>query len=147
MYYSRKVDIFQNQKSQVIVFMKKEIYFTKDYQNQDAVMMFQPINDLSPLNLPRTVEEVVDLLYLDLKLRDKVILASLSEDDLEATVYLALAKTIRKEFGLYNGNDELLNSCSSYLGSSYDRYEDPAMVIVKELWKMICEKHKLRIFK
>jgi hypothetical protein len=110
-------------------------------------MMFQPINELSPISLPRTVKEVVDILYLDLKLRDKVVLASLSENDLESSVYLALAKTIRKEFGLYSGNDELLKSCSSLLGTSYDRYEDPAMVIIKELWKMIRKKHQLRIFK
>ena len=110
-------------------------------------MMFQPLNELSPVNLPRTVAEVVDILYLDLKLRDKVIMASLSEKDLEASVYLALAKTIRKEFGLYSGNNELLNSCSSFLGKTYDRYEDPAMVIVKELWKKIRKNHILRISK
>ncbi len=110
-------------------------------------MMFQPMNELAPSPLPRTVEEVVDILYLDLKLRDKVILASLSENELETSVYLALAKTIRKEFGLYSGNGELLASCSSLLGTTYDRYEDPAMVIVKELWKKIKQKHQLRIFK
>jgi hypothetical protein len=110
-------------------------------------MMFQPINEFSPAAPPRTVKEVVDILYLDLKLRDKVVLASLSEKDLESSVYLALAKTIRKEFGLYSGNEELLKSCSSFLGTSYDKYEDPAMVIVKELWKMIRQKHQLRIFK
>ena len=74
-------------------------------------------------------------------------MASLSEKDLEASVYLALAKTIRKEFGLYSGNNELLNSCSSFLGKTYDRYEDPAMVIVKELWKKIRKNHILRISK
>lgn len=110
-------------------------------------MMFQPLNEMTTINLPKTVGEVVDILFLDLSFRDKVTLASLSEDDLEASVYLALAKTIRKEFGLYNGNNELLASCSSLLGQSYDKYEDPVMVIIKELWKKIKNTHRLRLIK
>ncbi len=109
--------------------------------------MFQPLNDINPLSLPGTVEEVVNLLFFDLSFRDKVVLASLTENDLETSVYLALAKTIRKEFGLYSGNHALLESCSNLLGSRYDRYEDPAMVIVKELWKKIKDTHQLRIVK
>jgi len=108
-------------------------------------MMFQPLNESLVLSLPRTVEEVVEILFRDLQLRDKVVLASLTEDELESTVYLALAKTIRKEFGLYSGNHDLLSSCSSYLGRDYDRYEDPTMVIVKELWKKIKKSHSLRV--
>lgn len=110
-------------------------------------MMFQPLQEPSPISPPRTVEEVVDILFSDLQLRDKVILASLTEDELESSLYLALAKTLRKEFGLYSDNRALLASCSSYLGSEYDRYEDPAMVIVKELWKKIRHSHGLRIIK
>ncbi len=110
-------------------------------------MMFQPLNKQALTSLPRTVEEVVNILYSDLSLRDKVVLASLSESDLESTVYLALAKTIRREFGLYNGNHELLASCSSFLGTSYDKFEDPAMVIVKELWQKIRRTHCLHVIK
>jgi hypothetical protein len=110
-------------------------------------MMFQPINDLLAVNPPRSVEDVVEVLYRDLLFRDKVILASLSENELETSVYLALAKTIRKEFGLYSGNQELLSSCSTFLGKEYDEYEDPAMVIIKELWKKIRATHRLRSIK
>ncbi|MEE4241070.1 MAG: hypothetical protein V2I36_06365 [Desulfopila sp.] len=110
-------------------------------------MMFQPLNDTYTINPPRTVAEVVEILFKDLLLRDKVIMASLSENELESSVYLALAKTIRKEFGLYSGNHELLDSCSALLGKGYDRYEDPAMVIVKELWKKIKETHRLHVVK
>ncbi|MBM9603482.1 hypothetical protein [Desulfopila inferna] len=110
-------------------------------------MMFQPLNDIQTVNIPRSVEEVVEILYRDLLFRDKVILASLSEKELEASVYLALAKTIREEFGLYSGNHELLSSCSSFLGNRYDKYEDPAMVIIKELWKKIKDTHRLRSVK
>ena len=110
-------------------------------------MMFQPLHDTLTLNPPSTVSEVVEILFRDLHFRDKVILASLSENELESSVYLALAKTIRKEFGLYSGNHGLLDSCATLLGKEYDRYEDPAMVIVKELWKKIKKTHRLHIVK
>lgn len=108
-------------------------------------MMFQPLNDFNTLSLPNTVDDVVELLYHDLSLRDKVIMAQLSENELDSSVYLAMAKTIRKEFGLYNGNAGLLSSCSSYLGQKYDTYEDPAMVIIKELWNKIKKSHNLHL--
>lgn len=107
--------------------------------------MFQPLSDFNQIFLPGTVDEVVELLYNDLPLREKVVMANLSEDQLDSAVYLAMAKTIRKEFGLYHGNAELLRSCQSYLGSTYDRYEDPAMVILKELWKKIRKSHNIRL--
>lgn len=107
--------------------------------------MFQPLNEFNPLSLPSTVDQVVELLYHDISLRDKVILAQLSENELDSSVYLAMAKAIRKEFGLYSGNTYLLSSCSSYLGKEYDAYEDPAMVIVKELWKKVKKTHKLHL--
>lgn len=108
-------------------------------------MMFQPLDHYQPKTLPKSVEEVVEVLYKDLLLRDRVVMSSLSEDELGSTVYLAMAKSIRKEFGLYNGNDQLISSCQSYLGRKYDRYEDLAMVIVKELWNKIRESHNLRL--
>lgn len=110
-------------------------------------MMFQPLDYFHPKTLPRTVEEVVDLLYTDLPLRDRMIMSKLSEEELDLSVYLALAKSIRKEFGLYNGNEHLIASCRSYMGREYDSYEDPAMVIMKELWKKVRKSQSLRLVK
>lgn len=110
-------------------------------------MMFQPLDTPQPKQLPRTVEEVVNILFADLLLRDRVIMAKLSEEELDSTVYLVLAKTIRREFGLYNGNEPLIASCRSYLGREYDSFEDPAMVIIKELWKKIRDNYHLRLVK
>ena len=109
--------------------------------------MFQPLDTPQPKQFPRTVPEVVDLLFNDLLLRDRVIMSQLSEDELDSSVYLALAKSIRKEFGLYNGNEPLIESCREYLGREYDSFEDPAMVIIKELWKKIRANHHLRLVK
>jgi hypothetical protein len=108
-------------------------------------MMFQPLDDFSFPSPPSTVDQVVELLYYDISLRDKVIMAQLSEHELDSIVYLSMAKTIRKEFGLFSGNTDLLSSCSSYLGRKYDAYEDPAMVIIKELWVKVRKTHNLRL--
>lgn len=108
-------------------------------------MMFQPLNDFNQISLPGTVDKVVELLYNDLSLRDKVVMAHLSENEFDSAVYLEMAKVIRREFGLYHGNTELLKSCQKYLGTEYDPYEDPAMVIMKELWKKIKRTHNLRV--
>lgn len=110
-------------------------------------MMFQPLNEFISTPRATTVVDLVDLLYNDLSLRDKVVMAHISEEELSSTVYLAMAKIIRKEFGLYDGNTHLLESCCSYLGKKYDRYEDPAMVIVKELWTKVKRSHNLRLIK
>lgn len=108
-------------------------------------MMFQPLDSPMPRQLPYTVEQVVDLLYDDLSLRDRVIIANLSENDLDSSLYKAMAKTIRKEFNIYSGNKELLGSCCSYIGRKYDSYEDPEMVIIKELWRKAKQTHRLHL--
>lgn len=108
-------------------------------------MMFQPINqEISPFDLPKDVETVVDLLLKDLSLRDRVVMGNLSEDEL-APVYAEMVGTIRKEFQLYRGNFELLASCRSYLNELNDPYADPAMVIIRELWKKAKQTHRLRL--
>lgn len=110
-------------------------------------MMFQPLHKTTGLSSPGTVEQVVEILYHDISLRDKVVMAQMSENEFDSSVYLAMAKTIRKEFGLYSGNTDLLDSCSSYLGREYDSYEDPAMVIMKELWKKVKRTHNIHLVK
>lgn len=106
--------------------------------------MFQPLDKAGSAAAAETVEEVVDLLYKDLTLRDRVVMSQLTEQELDSGVYLVLAKIIRKEFGLYNQNLTLINSCRTYLGTTYDSYEDPAMVIITELWKKVRRVHHLR---
>ena len=108
-------------------------------------MMFQPLDTPMPYQLPCTVVQVVEMLYDDLSLRDKVVIANLRESDLDLSLYAAMAKTIRKEFGIYNGNTELLNSCCKYIGGKYESHEDPVMVIIKELWKKAKKTHLLHL--
>ena len=109
--------------------------------------MLQPLDKADSAADAESVEEVVELLYKDLSLRDRAVMAKLSEKVLDSDVYLVIAKIIRKEFGLLNQNETLRNSCENYLGTIYDPHEDPAMVIVKELWKKVRRVHHLRLVK
>lgn len=72
-------------------------------------------------------------------------MASLSESDLDSLLYTIMAKPIRKEFGIYNGNNKLLDSCCKFIGRKYKSYEDPVMVIIKELWEKAKKTHLLHL--
>ncbi len=98
-----------------------------------------------PRPLPYSVEQVVTVLYEDISLRDKVVIANLAESELDPSLYTVMAKTIREEFKLYSGNTELLSSCCKYIGRKYANHEDPVMVIIKELWKKARETHRLHL--
>lgn len=107
--------------------------------------MFQPLDGTIPRPLPYSVEQVVTVLYEDISLRDRVVIANLSENELDPSLYSAMAKTIREEFKLYSGNTELLNSCCRYIGKKYRNHEDPVMVIIKELWQKAQKTHRLQL--
>ncbi len=110
-------------------------------------MMFQPVSpETTAVDLPRDVDEVVRILIQDISLRDRVVMAHLGEDELDR-VYSGMAGIIRKEFRLHSGNIELLASCRSYLGRMENPFADPAMVIIRELWKKVKQTHRLHIVK
>ncbi|MFP4390323.1 MAG: hypothetical protein ACLFRG_18185 [Desulfococcaceae bacterium] len=110
-------------------------------------MMFQPLDWKEPSlsNAPRNVEEVVDLLLSDLTLRDRVMMAEMKESNLPQ-VYQALSAVLKREFGLVTENTSLLRSCIRK-ARSYDNglMEDPAMVIIRNLWLRLRRSHALRV--
>lgn len=107
--------------------------------------MFQPLNEPMQHPLPYTVEQAVETLYEDISFRDRVLIANLSEIELESSLYRAVAKTLRKEFKLYSGNTKLLDSCCRYIGWKYQDQDEPAMILIKELWEKVKKNHVLRL--
>lgn len=108
-------------------------------------MMFQPIDRPMPRPLPYTVERVVELLYQDISLRDRSVIAQLSESALTSLLYVEMAETIRKEFKIYTENTDLLDSCRKYIARKYTSLEDPVMVIIKELWEKTKKQNRLHL--
>jgi hypothetical protein len=97
-----------------------------------------------PSKPPITVQEAVDRLIGELPLKDKTTIANMAENDL-ITLQFSLGTYIGREFGIWSGNRQLLDSCSVI---SHDLHLHPDFapsVIIKELWQCLRESHKLRV--
>jgi Circularly permutated YpsA SLOG family/Domain of unknown function (DUF6794) len=129
--------------------MSPEIY-------RDTVKLLKAIFYMDLLNLclfgpnpalaqePRTVEEAVDRLILELPLKDRVCIAREDESEL-SELNLHLGRYIRDHYGLQAKSSRLMESCRS-LGNAQDfGTENASAIIIKELWKKLRMTHKLRI--
>jgi hypothetical protein len=94
--------------------------------------------------LPQTVEEAVESLISELPLKDKVATANMEEDELSA-LNLTIGAYIRRRFGLWSGNQELLASCRTISGNKNLHEDDASAVIIKELWRRLRESYAMRI--
>jgi hypothetical protein len=81
--------------------------------------------------LPRTVDEVADLLIADLPLADRATLSRLDDHDF-GRLHQTVAGYIINEFKLWNGNDELLASCMAVVERG-GKSSDPSMVILERV--------------
>ena len=97
------------------------------------------------VDLPKTVDETVNLLISKLGLKDKTTITHMSEKDL-LNLYPTLGFYIRNRF-LYPRNDKLLESCREIAGDTYLHWDQAASIIIRELWKKLRETHKLRVVK
>ena len=97
-------------------------------------------------NLPKTVDEAVKRLISDLPLKDKAAIANLAENDL-ATLQFSLGTYIGREFGIWSGNRELLDSCELVSGDIYLHPDFAPTVIIVELLNRLQQTHRLRVAK
>jgi hypothetical protein len=66
----------------------------------------------------------------------------MNEEDL-IDAHFALAYHIRNEFGLWRGNESLLESCRIKSGDNNLHVDDASMVIIKGLWEKVKENNIL----
>jgi hypothetical protein len=85
---------------------------------------------------PKTVAEAVEVLHVNMSLNEEFTLASMDEVDL-IDLHLSLGHDIRDEFGLWTGNEALMESCRSVSGNPDLHIDDASMVIVRELWRKV----------
>ncbi len=93
---------------------------------------------------PATVEQAVERLKAALSLKDRVAVANTGSDQLDE-IYRWLAEYIKKAFGLYTGNPELLRSCAAYAGSGDPLPDEACMVIIRALWEELRRTHRMRL--
>ncbi len=97
-------------------------------------------------NLPQAVDEAVDRLLVELSLRDKTKLVNTDEEDL-LELHFSLGMYVRNDFGLWDENTELMESCRSLSGEANLHADDASFVIIRELWEKVRESHVLRVVK
>jgi hypothetical protein len=98
------------------------------------------------MGLAKTVSEAVDVLISVMSLKDRTRIASTDEGDL-IDLHFSLGSYIRNEFGLWSGNEDLLNDCRQMSGITFMHPDDAAAFIIGELWERLSKTHRLRVVK
>ena len=99
-----------------------------------------------PPDPPRTIKDALEKLVSDLSLKEKTEIANLEEPEL-SYLNISLGSHIRYPFGLWCGNDELMESCRSVSGEKNLHEDDSSIFIIKELWKKLRKTYGLRVVK
>jgi hypothetical protein len=96
-------------------------------------------------HLPATLNEAVKELLSKLPLKDKIMIAKMTEDDLTG-LHPTLGVYVRERFGLWSGNKLLMESCR--LESEEEISEDEAStIIIRKLWRKLTGTHRVRLVK
>ncbi|MGD8725810.1 MAG: putative molybdenum carrier protein [Desulfobacterales bacterium] len=95
---------------------------------------------------PKTVQEAIQKLIDELPLKEKTTIANMAEDEL-MNLNAFLGRYILDKFGLWSGNEELVQSCVAFAYHPLHSENDAAAVIIKELWHQLRQTHRLRIVK
>jgi hypothetical protein len=96
--------------------------------------------------LPRSISEAVSRLLSDMSLKDRTTIANMTADELTSLNY-TLGSYIRNAFGIWSGNEHLLEACRTASGDPALPRKEAATVIIGELWEELRRTHKLRIVK
>jgi hypothetical protein len=99
-----------------------------------------------PTLKPQTIEAAVDQLIPQMSLKDKTMIANMSQDELP-NLYLNLGNYIMDNFGLLSGNHKLMESCRTKADGDFQHEEDAVAVIIKALWEKLRLTFRLRVIK
>ena len=95
---------------------------------------------------PRSVQEAVQRLKDTLSLKDRSLLANMQPDEL-SHLNSGLGEYIKQNFGLYVGNEPLMQSCASLGRVEKPLADEACAIILRVLWEDLRMTHKLRIIK
>jgi hypothetical protein len=95
---------------------------------------------------PDAYDAALDILIEELSFGDRTIIAKMKERDLE-NLDVAFRRRIKVEFGLGNGNKELLQSCCSEFGQLSIDLESVSAFIIKGQYKTVQDTRVLKVVK
>jgi hypothetical protein len=94
--------------------------------------------------MPKTVNDAVKRLIASMPLKFKVNLSKMDEGEL-INLHFTFGAFIRNQFGLWSGNEDLLNDCRQVSGITFLNPDDAAAFIIGELWESLKKTHQLRV--
>lgn len=115
---------------------------TKDPKDMPASRLPSPKPPTSE-ELPKRVRDVVERLLGDLSLKDRVLIANMSEPELPA-LGQTLGEYVVNRYGLATGNAALVRSCRWVGRRPLKNESEAAAVIIRALWKQLRRTHPLR---
>ena len=86
--------------------------------------------------IPKTIEEAIQILSDEIPKQDKRDMATCSRNDL-IIYHHTLGRDIRNEFKLWEGNDELVKDASRFTNYSVSHPDSISMVIIEKFWEKI----------
>jgi hypothetical protein len=98
------------------------------------------------VGMPKTVDDAVKRLIANMPLKFKVDLSKMDEGEL-INLHFTFGAFIRNQFGLWSGNEDLLNDSRQMSGITFMHPDDVAAFIIGELWKRLSKTHQLRVVK
>ena len=95
---------------------------------------------------PPSISEAVSRLLTDMSLKDRAIMANMTEDEL-TNLNFTLGSYIRNAFGIWSGNEKLLEACRTASGNPTLPPQGSRNGDHRGVWKELRRTHKLRIVK
>ncbi len=90
------------------------------------------------------MDEAVARLLQELPLKDKVTIANMGADEIPG-LKASLGRYVQKQFGLWEGNEDLIQSCRQAADHSQLADEEIAALIIDRLARELRKTHKLRV--
>lgn len=114
---------------------------------EHSISDYSKIDDLVTLPvLPKTIHEAVGRLISELTLKDKVLIANMTHDEL-IDLNSNLGAYIRNAFRLWSGNLELMESCKFAVKAKTINADGVSFAIIDNLWEKLRKTHKLKVIK
>lgn len=95
---------------------------------------------------PKTIHEAVERLISDMTLKDKVVIANMTHDEL-VDLNTNLGAYIRNAFRLWSGNHELMESCRFVSKNKKLNADEASFAIIDALWEKLRKTHTLKVIK
>ncbi|MBW2405811.1 MAG: hypothetical protein JRF17_00455 [Deltaproteobacteria bacterium] len=96
--------------------------------------------------LPKNIHEAVERLITEMVLKDKVVIANMTHDEL-VDLNSNLGAYIRNAFRLWSGNHELIESCKFVSKNKQMNVDEASYVIIEAMWEKLRNTHKLKVVK